>query len=435
MEENNQLSDQIVDNEILIKKPRAKKRKKTVKAKKHIKNVLNNETNSYSTDLKSDIAFSAKSSKPIRIYRKIAISFTILTALLVGVIFYFSLVKVIIVLIPNQENISDNLSIDVYDQEKNVTLGNDVAAGVVKQVEVTESKTYQATGKTILSQEVIGKVTIINDHNKSQPLTATTRLFSANNKLFRIKNTVNVPAGGRVEVDVYADESSKEMAVGPTKFTIPGLWAGLQDKIYGQSQTAMEYKEKVKITIEQKDIEQAANDLKLALVVKTKNQIDNDFKSYDQVIYEIDNNTLTQQVDSKVGEEKEQFNLTIKTMVTVVAFADEKIFELAKQKLVSSLADDKELINFNKKDVTYSLDNFDLNQGVATIKTSFIGKITLKKDAELIDKNKIFGLTNEQLSQYLNNIPEIAGYEIKFQPSFIKKVPNLIDRIKIEIKE
>ena len=197
----------------------------------------------------------------------------------------------------------------------------------------------------------------------------------------------------------------------------------------------MEYKEKVKITIEQKDIEQAANDLKLALVVKTKNQIDNDFKSYDQVIYEIDNNTLTQQVDSKVGEEKEQFNLTIKTMVTVVAFADEKIFELAKQKLVSSLADDKELINFNKKDVTYSLDNFDLNQGVATIKTSFIGKITLKKDAELIDKNKIFGLTNEQLSQYLNNIPEIAGYEIKFQPSFIKKVPNLIDRIKIEIKE
>jgi len=61
--------------------------------------------------------------------------------------------------------------------------------------------------------------------------------------------------------------------------------------------------------------------------------------------------------------------------------------------------------------------------------------MALREDAEVIDRNKLLGLTSEQLNQYLSNIPEIAGYEIKFYPSFIQKVPNLIDRIKVEIKK
>ncbi|MFH1233921.1 MAG: hypothetical protein V1649_04735 [Patescibacteria group bacterium] len=374
-------------------------------------------------------------SKPINIYRKIAISFIFLTILLLAVIFYFSLVKVSIVLTPSQEKINDNLTLDVYDQQKNPVLNSSVILGIVKQVEVEESKEYKASNREILGQEVVGKVTIINDYNKNQPLVATTRLLSSDNKLFRIKNTVNVSAGGQVEVEVYADEPSREMAIGPAKFTFPGLWAGLQDKIYGQSQTAMEYKEKANITIQQSDIDQAVNDLKATLVIKAKEQINNDFKNYDQVIYEIDNNSITQKLDSKVGEEKDKFTLSMKTMVTVVAFADEKVFQLAKQKLESILPDDKELINFSKKDITYNLYSFDLDQGMATIKVAFTGKMSLNKNAEIIDRSKLLGLTIEQLSQYLNGIPEVAGYEIKIFPSFIKKVPNLIDRIEIQIKK
>ncbi|MDO9399580.1 MAG: hypothetical protein Q7T79_02770 [bacterium] len=376
-----------------------------------------------------------KKNKPINIYKKIAASFIFLTILLVAIIFYFSFVNVSIVLIPNQEDISNSLTLDVYDQQKNPVLNSSVILGMVNQVEVAESKTYQASKKEVLGQEVVGKIIIINDYNKNQPLMATTRLLSSDNKLFRIKNTVIVPAGGQVEAEIYADEPSREMAIGPTKFTIPGLWAGMQDKIYGKSSVAMEYKEKTKITIQQSDIDSAVNDLKTVLIVKTKEQINNDFKDYDQVIYEIDNNSITQQLDGKVGEEKKEFTLSIKTMVVVVAFADEKVFQLAKQKLASALPNDKELSNFSKKDIIYSLSSFDVKQGTAIANISFTGKMVLKKNAEIIDRSRLLGLTNEQLNQYLSNIPEVAGYEIKFSPSFIKKVPNLIDRIKIEVKE
>ncbi|MBU2214639.1 hypothetical protein KKA83_01760, partial [Patescibacteria group bacterium] len=376
-----------------------------------------------------------KKIKPINIYKKIAASFIFLTVLLVATIFYFSFVNVSIVLIPNQEDVSNSLTLDVYDQQKNPVLNSSVILGMVNQVEVKESKTYQASNKEVLGQEVVGKVTIVNDYNKDQPLMATTRLLSSDNKLFRIKNTVVAPAGGQVEAEVYADEPSREMAIGPTKFTIPGLWAGMQDKIYGESAVAMEYKEKVKITIQQSDIDQAVNDLKTVLIAKTKEQVHNDFKDYDRVIYEIDNNSITQQLDGKVGDEKKEFTLNIKDMVTVVAFADEKVFQLAKQKLASDLPNDKELANFSKKDIVYNLSSFDLKQGTAITNISFTGKMVLKKNAEIIDRKKLLGLTNEQLTQYLGSIPEIAGYEIKFSPSFIKKVPNLVDRIKVEVKE
>ncbi|MEK7203005.1 MAG: hypothetical protein AAB653_01690 [Patescibacteria group bacterium] len=444
MEEINLLSKKTV-----VKKLKSKSKKVGSKAESKVKsksvNILGEKialnglasNNNFTTSAKTVSAKinNSQIGKPINIYRKIAVSFIFLTILLVAIIFYFSLVKVSIILTPSQEDINNNLTLDIYDQQKNPVLNNNVILGMVKRVEVEESAVYNASKKEILGQEVVGKVTIINDYNKSQPLVATTRLLSSDNKLFRIKNTVNVPAGGKVEVEVYADEPSQEVAIGPSKFTIPGLWAGMQDKIYGQSQTAMEYKEKNRATIQQSDIDQAVNDLKTILANKAKEQINNDFKNYDQVIYKIDDNSITQQLDGKVGEEKDKFTLSIKTMVTVVAFANEKVFQLAKQKLISTLPDDKELISFNKKDIAYNLNNFDLGQGMATVNAVFAGKMSLKKDVEIINRNKLLGLTEEQLSQYLNSIPEISGYEIKFFPSFIKKVPNLIDRVKIEFKE
>ena len=52
--------------------------------------------------------------------------------------------------------------------------------------------------------------------------------------------------------------------------------------------------------------------------------------------------------------------------------------------------------------------------------------------------NKIVGLNKKELNAYLSSISEIAGFEVKFIPSFLpdfmKKVPKLVDKINIEIK-
>src|SRR3989339_713300 len=56
--------------------------------------------------------------RSVGMYRKIALSFVVLTVVLLAVIFYFSFTRVTITLIPNQERVSNNLIFDIHDSEK-----------------------------------------------------------------------------------------------------------------------------------------------------------------------------------------------------------------------------------------------------------------------------------------------------------------------------
>ena len=372
-----------------------------------------------------------KKCDPKKFYRRLAVSFAVLTAVLLGAVWFFTFAKVKIVIISAKEKIADSLTVEVVNQ-------GGVAgqiAGVVKPVPLEETKTFVSSGREVLGEEVTGRVTIVNNYIKNQPLVATTRLLSSDNKLFRIKNTVNVPAGGQVTAEVYADEPKKEMAIGPSKFTIPGLWAGIQDKIYAQSQAAMKYSEKIKYTIRQSDLDNAVKELKNNLQANAGRQLGQAYSEYSQRLYQVDNNSINQEVSGKVGEEKRNFTIKMKAMVTLVAFGDDDIYERAKTKLAATLADDKQIAEFTKQNMSYSLAKVDLNQGTAEVKVNFEAKATLKDSAKVIKKTNLAGMNYEQLKAYLNSLPEVAGYEIKFLPAFIKKAPNLVDRIEIEIKK
>lgn len=377
----------------------------------------------------------AKPGEPKNIYKKIAVSFVVLTLILVAAVLYFGFSKLTITIIPAQEKITDSSTMEVVSQTGGSSLTAEQIYGVVKQVPVVESREFSADGKEILGEEVTGKVTIINNYIKNQPLVATTRLLSSDNKLYRLKNTVNVPAGGRVETEVYADTAKPDMAIAAGKFTIPGLWAGIQDKIYAESKEPMKYSQKIKYVIKQSDIDNAVSQLKNDLLANAKTQVGQAYKDYAQALFAVDNNSVTQDVSGKVGEEKERFSIKMKTMVTVVAFNDDEIYNQVKAKMAATLADDKEVSKFNKQDMSYVLESSDINRGTATVKVDAIAKAALKDGTKIIKKNNLAGLSYEQLRAYLNSLPEVAGYQIKFFPSFVKKAPNLVDRIEIVIKK
>jgi len=380
-------------------------------------------------------SLASKSSESKNIYRKIAYSFIILTLILVAAVLYFGFSKLTIVIIPAQEKITDNSTVEIVSQTSGFTLAPEQIYGIVRQVPVEQSREFSASGKEVLGEEVAGKVIIINNYIKNQPLVATTRLLSSDNKLFRLKNTVNVPSGGRVEAEVYADTAKPEMAIGPGKFTIPGLWAGIQDKIYAESQEPMKYNQKIKYMIQQSDIDNAVSQLKNDLLANAKNKIGQAYKDYSQALFVVDNNSVTQEISGKVGEEKEKFSIKMKTMVTVVAFNDDEVYNQIKARLTEILADDKEISKFNKQDMSYTLESSDINQAVAMVNVDSSAQAALKDSAKIIKKNNLAGLSYEQLRVYLNGLPEVAGYQIKFFPSFVKKAPNLVDRIEIQIKK
>ncbi len=378
--------------------------------------------------------------RSVGLYRKIAISFMVLTLVLVAVIFYFTFVSVTIILVPNQERISNNMIFTVSGADSG-TAGTDAAIipGTVEQIQISHEGTYPATGEEIIGQEAVGEVTIINSYTKNQPLVATTRLLSSDGKLFRLKTTVNVPAGGSAQALIYADEPSPEMAIGPSKFTIPGLWAGLQDKIYAESANDIVYQQKVKKHIAAEDIENAVRDMKQTLLALVQQEVSDAYKDYSQTKYKIDENSIISQVSGKAGDEVEDFPVSMKANVVVVAFDGEAAANMTRQKFLSALPSNKELISFDDANIIYSLNSFDYVEGEATMNATFEGKVSLKDNTEIVDLDAIKGLNASQLDLYLSDLKEIAGYEIRFSPSFLpgflKRVPRLVDRIKVEIKK
>ncbi len=373
--------------------------------------------------------------KSLRLYRNIAYFFIFLVIILLSGVLYFAFVKVTITIIPNQERISNNMIFDVYDKSKQGGESKDAVKGIVRKVPINYSIEYESTGTEVVGKEAVGEVKLINNYTKNQPLVATTRLLSSDNKLFRLKETVNVPAGGFVVAEIYADEPSPDMAIGPTKFTVPGLWAGLQDQIYAESEDDIIYRQKVKKYIVEMDIENGVRDLKQQLLSQAKSEINKTYEEYGQIIYKIDENSIVNKVDGKKGDEVDKFSITMDADVIVVAFDESKASDLAKNKFVSSLTKNKELITFDEENIIYSLNNYDYLNGDATINATFEGKVSLKEDSSVVDKDKILGLKNEELNAYLSELPDIAGYEVKYYPSFIKIVPKLSDRIEIKIKK
>lgn len=367
------------------------------------------------------------------IYRKIAFTFIFLTIALLAVISYFALVKVQISVTPAKEEFNSNLIFDLYDEEK-IPADASAMKGVVKEIEISDEQIYFATGKKILSQNIVGKVTLINKYNKSQPLVASTRLLSPDNKLYRLKQTVEVPAGASVEAEVYADKVSPEMAIGPTHFTIPGLWSGIQDKIYAESEADFTYKEDAELFILDSDIENALSAEKTALSAKAVKEIDDEYGKYSNLIYQINPESVILNTEAKSGDKKGEFKVSGKAKVLVVAFDSDKLFELAKSKIGETVPVNKKLIGLDKESFGYNLDNYSLEDGKASISTKFKGLITFNDQSNILEKEKLLGLTKAQIEDYLSSRPDIESFEVKFYPPFIKKVSHLADRIIIEIK-
>lgn len=394
----------------------------------------------------------------VGLYRRQVIKYVVLVAFIAMAVFYFSYSKLTVTVNLKGENLSNSLLLKVSQASQDLSSSTPPIAsleeemsslvdgsmlnsafdpreeisGIVKTVAVEVSQEYPATGETFLGDDITGEVRIINNYSRSQALVATTRLLTADGKLFRIAEAVNVPAGGEVKVKVYTDKPTADLAVGPTSFTIPGLWAGLQDKIYARSDEAFVFTKKVKKHVNASDLEFAARDINERLLEAAKAEVRSSLGA--DWLYQADG-APSVIIDAKINEQKEKFTARASGRMVAVSFDKQQVADLAQAKLNLVIPAGKELADFQSDQISYSLENYDKNTGSATVKASFSGTMIFKNDSSIIDSRQLVNLTAEQISTYLRDRPEIREYQLDFSPSFIKKAPSLADRIKIKINK
>jgi len=110
------------------------------------------------------------------------------------------------------------------------------------------------------------------------------------------------------------------------------------------------------------------------------------------------------------------------------------VARLAAAKLALVVPEDKELTNDGSSSLSYVFDNYDRQAKVATVKATFSGTMVLQDDTEIIDKKQLVNLTRSQIDKYLETFPEIKSYELDFFPSFMKRAPQLPERIDIKVE-
>ncbi|MEK7154009.1 MAG: hypothetical protein AAB792_00430, partial [Patescibacteria group bacterium] len=147
-------------------------------------------------------------------------------------VLYLTLGKARVIINPAKQELDLKLKVSASSTATAVNSNFNQIPGQRFTEQKKETDTFPVTGQKDVVQKASGTITIFNKSATAQRLVATTRFKSPGGLIFRILQTINVPASaktgetvtpGLVVANVYADRPGAEYNIGPTQFTIPGF--------------------------------------------------------------------------------------------------------------------------------------------------------------------------------------------------------------------
>ncbi len=366
-----------------------------------------------------------------RFYRVIALTFLGITMLLVVLVIFFlgGKASISLTLKPQTVKADTNLVVAAAAQGKQ-------AAGLVLATVVKEEKSFSPSGGNEIPASATGSVIIYNKTSAVQPLISTTRLLSTEKVLFRLKNSVTVPANGQATAEVYADKPGQAGEIGPTKFTIPGLTEIKQKDIYAESKIKFLGGAKRLAAITNADLKVAEESLVAELYNQGQTQLINQAKTsstnFSANLFTYVKNAV--QTDAKVGAVADNFKMAGEIQVVGVFYNPIDLRNLLSAGVEENLANNQELagpaaapsIQINKYDLMAKTADLRVIQEFL-VKTSFTD--------EALDKTKLLGQPKADAVAYLTGLPWVDKVEIKNQPSWLKKIPSEASKVEIKISE
>ncbi len=373
-------------------------------------------------------------------YKRLVIGFVIGVGLMLALIIYFSFSRTTITLTLAPQPLETTVSVAVVSSDTLPTLSSPGVSGYLVSTELSDTSdvVIEGDGEEIPAPAE-GTVTIYNNWSQVQPLAATTRLLSPDGVLFRIKDRVDVPAGGKLEnVPVYADEAGPQGDIAPTTFTIPGLWEGLQDQIYAESDTAMTGGLRKVTTLTQQAVANARDDVITDLteeaiaamrgdetVVERGDTIDPE-----AVVPVI----LSTTSDPAVGEETGTFTLTVEVRFYAVIYDHEALARQAQTALDSTIPVDYELSG-ETPTMSLSVASYDAEEDTARLEVTTTGTIAPRLTHQIFNREPLTNKDAQQIRTYYSNFDEVSEAAVHFAPFWVTKSPSLVDHIEIKVAQ
>lgn len=367
------------------------------------------------------------SNQPIRFYKFVALTFLLITIVLLGSIIFMSSKRAEITVITKSEPVEVNTSVNIDPEET-----DSVVSGFVTSTFVEITKSFSPQGNKTEDAVAVGEVTLVNESNISQPLVVQTRLLSTDGVLFRLSAGIVVPANGQVKAEVYADQKGLVGNIAPTTFTIPGLNETKQKLIYAKSETAMTGGVKTIGVFSQEDLTQAQDSLLLDLKAKgneiLSGQITDKKGLFDIVQFTFEN-------DGKLGEEISSFNLTGKATIIGVFYDEEKLKSYARDMLEKHVVNNSEILQSANENPSVVLSQYNFQSGTAKLTVSNSGLVDLDPNSRELQKIMFYGKTEDEVRRYVMALNHVTGVEMNFHPAWVREVPHVASKVDVTLRQ
>lgn len=366
----------------------------------------------------------------------------------VGILTYLFLPKATLRIVSNiktesiDSTITGSTSVSEIDIEKEIIPAKEVSA------ESTVSESFNSSGnKSVSNQKARGKIIIYNEYSTSpQPLVATTRFLSSNEKLFRLVDGVTIPGmeisggeikPGMVEAQVIADEGGESFNISPDKFSIPGFQGSGSEKyskFYAKSEEAMTgggNGDQTANYITDSDIDLAKTKVLTDLRDDIKNKLE-EAAGEEVVILDdaIEETEPVYKLSNSSGDVVDSFDIVIETKVKAIVVAKKDLNSMIST-MIAKAKNGKTNINNDSIVLDFGKANVDFENGTLDIKFHAVGEITPNLSLEEI-KKEILGKNNDELASYLSTFSDIKEANVEYWPSFINgQIPSLKSRVEI----
>lgn len=369
----------------------------------------------------------------MKLYRRIAFSFVVLTALVLIAVIYASLVRAEIRITPIEQVISSSFIVDVSARPLEDGEVRGRVLGSTVEVSDRFSVKPASEGAAPVEGKSQGKITITNKRSTAQALVATTRFLSESGVLFRLDKGVTVPAGGSIEAEVTADQPGATGDLEPTHFTIPGLSESVQTLVYGDSSEAMTGGLRYVTVLQQTDLDEAIASLRADAIAQAQDVMRQEADVFEGEV--LDAMVVSQETDTEVGVETDQFTVKVTFDVVGVFFDQQELFTIAEKSLYDGVDRGLRPVGIDESDLHILLQRSNVASETATLQVELSGGAIPSAAHRALSRGVFAGMTPAEVVAYFEENDLAKSVEVHLRPSWLKRLPRSPNKIKLLISE
>ncbi len=358
-----------------------------------------------------------------RAYGRAVAGFTLVAVLLAGVILTVTGSRATVAIVPK---VSERTVPFIFTVSSGQTSSTDSIPGRLLELATTTSETVAVTPTPQAvdpSAKAGGEVTITNTSGVPQQLVASTRLQTADGKLFRLQRAVTVPANGSVVGAVLADEPGAQYAIAPSSFTIPGLNPARQTQVTAASSKAFT-QTAAGGGIGEAQLAEARSRALAAIGAKLSPLLQASLFANETLNDEaVTTTALELRADAEVGDAVTSVTFTGTVRVSATLFNEQELRRRATS--VGGSGADTNTVRYAVQRAA---------TGSASIAT-VAGTVSVRSTQVSVLATDLTGRTKAEAQVYLELLPGVASAQVTLRPRWFTRLPQDADRITVTVSQ